>query len=169
MGRVCRICYRSRPHEHFGGRGERAVVCKVCRRKTREERVRVFLVDEIVGFLDQSNIFAKNIRRLEKLETEAAEDVALLASLVRRIAQVRPRKRRRWKLLRQQHPELFQLAAEVGFLDYLDPECLGDVPDDTFGDEEVFDVWIEPRPYEVEPTFAQLRLAEGEGIHPWSD
>ncbi len=152
MGRFCAICGHSRPHEQFGARGERAVVCRRCRQRPREEQARIFLTDEILGFLDPSNVSAKNLRRLEQLEAEAPEDVAVLASLVRQIAQVRPRKRRRWKLLRQQHPVLFRLAAEAGFLEDLEPEQLGEPQVDVWNKELDLDGWIEPWPWEIEPT-----------------
>ena len=117
------------------------------------------LVDEILAFLDQSNISKKNIRRLEKLSSEEIEEVALLADLVLRIAQVHPRRRKRWPLLKQRHGELFHLAVEAGMVDWLEPEQLDAHDHDVF-DEECFDGWIEPRPSDVEPTADEFRAAE---------
>ena len=81
MGRYCRVCGRHRPHEQFGGRGQRAIICSKCRRLPREERMRVLWLDEIFGFLEQSNISKKNLRRLQQLEAEEIAEVASLASL----------------------------------------------------------------------------------------
>ena len=152
------MCGRRRPNERFGGRGERAIICRECRKMPREERRRCLLSYEVLGFLDQSNISTKNIGRLAQIEAEATDDVAALASLVRRIAQVRPRKRKRWRLFRRQHPDLFHLAVEAGLLLDLEPEQLGGDAD-PFAEEDWFDRWIEPELWELEPTDEELRAA----------
>ncbi len=157
-GRYCQLCCQARPNEHFGGRGQRAIVCKSCRQRPREELRAELLASEILGFLDQSNISSKNLRRLEKLESEAGEEVAALASLVKRIAKVHPRRRKRWKVLKQQHPELFQEAVQAGLADYLEPEWSGE--DELSDDNDCVGVWIEPRPDEPEPSSEEIRLAQ---------
>ena len=70
MGRYCRVCGRNRPHEHFGGRGQRAIICKSCRRLPRERRMRALWLNEIYGFLEQSNVSKKNLRRLHRESSE---------------------------------------------------------------------------------------------------
>ena len=65
-------------------------------------------MDELYGFLDQSNISPKNIARLEALARHASSEIKDLALLILEVARVKPHKRRRWKFLEQNHPELFQ-------------------------------------------------------------
>jgi hypothetical protein len=63
----CRICDRGRPNEKFTGRGHRDHICKDCQRLPRSEREEIEGMDELSGFLEQSNISAENIVRLEIL------------------------------------------------------------------------------------------------------
>jgi hypothetical protein len=64
-------------------------------------------MDELYGFLEQSNISRKNIARLEILAQHASSEVRDLAFLILEVARVKPHKRRRWKFLTQNHSELF--------------------------------------------------------------
>jgi hypothetical protein len=64
-------------------------------------------MDELCGFLDQSNISRKNIARLEILAQHTDGEVKDLALLILEVARVKPHKRRRWKFLEQNHSELF--------------------------------------------------------------
>lgn len=158
MGRCCDICGRERPNEQFGGRGRRARICRSCRRLPLEKRMCAPWTVETFSFLDQSNISSKNSRRWEKLESEAGEEVAALASLVKRIAKVHPRKRRRWEVLKQQHPELFQQAVQTGLAEYLEPEWSDE--GELFDESDWVGVWIEPQPDEPEPSSEEIRLAQ---------
>lgn len=150
MGRYCRVCGRHRPHEQFGGRGQRAIVCRKCRRLPREQRMRALWLDEIYGFLEQSNISKKNLRRLGQLESEDIADVASLAGLVRQIAEAHPRRRNRWKRLRQQHRDLFRRAIDAGIIDFIDPPDSGPDELDEFPvfPEADWGEWIAPLPHE---------------------
>ncbi len=159
LGRFCDVCGRARPNEHYGGRGQRARICRACRRQPVEIRTRALLTAEILDFLDQSNISSKNLKRLTAIEAEATEEVSILATLVRRIAEVMPLKRKRWKRLKQQHPQLLDLALVAGLLDSEDLDRLGDFTDCLIDREDFCGIWIEPRPGEVEPTFEELCLA----------
>ena len=89
MSRTCIICHRSRAHEKFGGRGFRRVTCKDCRKLPKEERNQRMWTDEILGFLEQSNISKKNIQRLRALEASGIAHVVELAEFVREIAEVK--------------------------------------------------------------------------------
>jgi hypothetical protein len=93
----------------------------------REERDRIESLDDLHGFLDQSNISVKNKTRLRTLAGHENQEVADLAALILEIANVLPARRKRWvKLARQRRPlfnrivELFgiewfeDLAAEQG-------------------------------------------------------
>ena len=108
MPHYCRICGRSRRNEKFFGRGHRNRICKDCQRLPREQRDRIERMDELYGFLEQSNISPKNIARLEALARHASNEIKDLALLILEVARVKPHKRRRWKFLEQNHPELFQ-------------------------------------------------------------
>ena len=107
MLHYCRICGRSRRNEKFSGRGRRNQVCKDCQRLPRDRRDRIERMDELYGFLDQSNISPKNIARLEILAQHASSEVKDLALFILEVARVKPHKRRRWRFLAQNHPELF--------------------------------------------------------------
>ena len=148
MGRTCLICKRSRPNERFGGKGLRAVICSKCRQRPKAEQRRILATDEVHGFLQQSNISTKNIQRLVELASDEDAEFARLRSLVLEIATVLPRKRRRWKLLRQDHSELYERITDSGLFDYLldEQECQSSLDDDDCFDDESFsweDVWLE--------------------------
>ena len=64
-------------------------------------------MDELSGFLEQSNISRKNIARLEVLAQHESSEVKDLALLILEVARVKTHKRRRWKFLAAKHPELF--------------------------------------------------------------
>ena len=123
--------------------------------------MRALWLDEIYGFLEQSNISKNNLRRLGQLEAEVIADVASLAGLVRQIAEVHPRKRKRWKRLRQQHRDLFRQAVDAGMIDFIDPPDSGPNELDEFPPVQDADwgVWIAPLPHEFEPTTEELRIA----------
>jgi hypothetical protein len=120
MPHYCRICARGRRNEKFSGRGHRIHICKDCQRLPRDQRDRIERIDELYGFLDQSNISVKNIARLEMLTQHASREVKDLALLILEVARVKPHKRRRWKFLAQNHSELFVRLKEL---------FGGDIPD----------------------------------------
>lgn len=167
MGRICRICGRDRPNERFGGRGRRAIVCSRCRQLPKEAQRRELVLNEIHGFLGQSNISKKNVKRLTQLESDSIPDVAELASLVKKIALVKSGKRKRWKWLWRRAPDLARSAREAGLFGFVTP---ADGPfedddesfpeydslDDRLSAGHCFGVWIEPRPHEHEPSCSWL-------------
>lgn len=79
----------------------------------REKRDCIESVDELRGFLDQRNISAKNIARLNTLVSHPDSEVQELAALVLDVALVHPFKRRRWRHLAARHRDLFQRAVAV--------------------------------------------------------
>src|SRR5437667_12700450 len=99
MGHYCRICGRVRANERFSGRGHRHHICLDCQRMPREERQRIEQVDELYGFLDQSNISNRNIERPKTLTQATDLEVRELASLLPEIARVHPTRRKRLKFL----------------------------------------------------------------------
>ena len=106
MGHFCRICKRSRPSEKFSGKGHRIHVCRVCAKMPEKERAAVIQKDEIFGFLKQSRISDRNMRRLRELSASDNSQVAELASLATEVAEVKPHKKRRLKVLASEHREL---------------------------------------------------------------
>jgi hypothetical protein len=116
-------------NEKFSGRGHRNQICKDCQRLPRDQRDRIERMDELYGFLEQSNISRKNITRLEILAQHANSEVKDLALLILEVARVKPHKRRRWEFLAQNHSELFlRLKALCG---EDDPEAdLSDIDSD---------------------------------------
>jgi hypothetical protein len=113
MGHYCRFCGRVRANEKFSGRGHRDHVCKDCQRKPRAVRDRIECLEELHGFLHQSNISAKNIERLKLLSRNPQPEVASLASLVLAVARVLPGKRNRWLKLSRCYPDLFNHTIAV--------------------------------------------------------
>ncbi len=117
MGHYCRICGRYRPNESFSGRGHRMHVCKKCSQLPREVRSRREALDEIWGFLEQSNISDNNIRRLSLLAESADPEVREMASIVHAIGKAHPGRRRRYKKIRANHPELWQRIVQKGIFE----------------------------------------------------
>lgn len=128
MGHYCRICGRSRANEKSSGRGHRQHVCKDCRKMPREKRRRIECLDELHDFLHQSNISAKNLKRLKELGKQADPEVAILAALILDIAHVQPRKRHRWLNLARRHRHLFTRAIEMLGIEFFE-DLLGDYGD----------------------------------------
>lgn len=125
MGRFCIACGHERSNESFGGKGRRRVVCSKCRQLPKAELTYRLGSNECYGFLYQKNISAKNIQRLQTLETEGIERLTLLAQVIREIALIYPRPKHRWLRLQASHPELYQQACELQL-------CDDDVDDDSF-------------------------------------
>jgi hypothetical protein len=86
-----------------------------------ETRKHIEEMNEIAGFLTQSNISAKNLDRLKILAESVDAEVAILADVVRQVAELRPHKRRRLKFLAKEHRNLFELLKELGLLEIMQP------------------------------------------------
>ncbi|MGA2259984.1 MAG: hypothetical protein ABSH28_00960 [Acidobacteriota bacterium] len=126
MGNYCRICCRYRANESFSGKGHRIHICKRCGQLPREVRFRIETLDEIWGFLDQSNISPKNIRRLELLAQQDDPEVRKTASVVLEIGKAHPGRRKRYRRIRSGHPELWQKMLEIGIVEEWAPDVLYD-------------------------------------------
>ena len=116
MGHYCRICGRQRPNEQFSGKGHRIHVCKRCQAKPKGERRVIENMDEIFRFMRQSHISEKNVVRLEQMVKSENPQVAGLAAIVLRVAQVKPYRTRRLKFLAQRHPELLRKLEDTGLV-----------------------------------------------------
>ena len=117
MGHYCGICGRYRPNESFSGRGHRIHVCKKCSLLPREVRFRSEALDEICGFLGQSMISDKNLRRLSVLAESADPEVREMASIVHAIGKAHPARRGRYKKIRADDPELWQRIVKKGIVE----------------------------------------------------
>ena len=73
-------------------------------------------MDEIVRFTRQSHISEKNVARLEQMMKSENPRIASLASIVLKVARVKPYRTRRLKFLAQRHPELIQELEDAGLV-----------------------------------------------------
>jgi hypothetical protein len=121
MGHYCRICHRERANEKFSDRGHRDHVCKECQSLPKAARRQFEEVDEILGFLTQSHISDKNIKRLKVLVESSNKEVASLANVVLQVGETRPYKRRRIRILAKEHRDLFARLKQLGLLEVMHP------------------------------------------------
>ncbi len=116
MGRFCILCARIRPNEAFGGKGERARICRKCRSLPREKRETLKHEQEVRGFLEQSRISEKNIARLRTLPRSGDPRIAELVCLVLEVAVVAPYRRRRIRTLARLRRDVLKRMEEVGLI-----------------------------------------------------
>jgi hypothetical protein len=116
MGRFCILCGTTRPNEAFGGKGERARICRKCRKLPREKQEALKQQYEIFGFMEQSRISDKNVARLRTLARSENPRIAGLATVVLEVAQVRPYKCRRLRILARERRELLNRMEETGLI-----------------------------------------------------
>jgi hypothetical protein len=106
-----------RPNEFFGGKGERARICRKCRRLPRETREALLQEREIVGFLErQSHISERNLSRLRTLARSGDARIADLARIVSEVARVAPYRRHRMRTLARERRELLTRMGEAGLI-----------------------------------------------------
>jgi hypothetical protein len=144
-GHLCRICGRRLANERFSGKGHVEHVCRDCADLPKDERQRIEAEDEIRGFLAQSHISQKNLRRLASLAGSADPETARLAALVAEIARVTPYRRRRFKRLCREHRPLFLALAASGLVpcwDDLDDPSPDEALDPRYGDRLEPEDWV---------------------------
>lgn len=90
----------------------------------RAERDAIMQQEDIFGFLHQSNISKKNIVRLRELLGSPNSETHYLARLVLEVARVKPHKRKRYRFLRENHPDLIAELEEEGLVESF--HCYGD-------------------------------------------
>jgi len=115
-GHYCRICGAVKPNEAFSGKGHRTRVCKACSRRPKQEREEIEQSEEIFDYLRQSHISDKNVRRLRELTKSENDTISELAAVVLEVAQVKPYKRRRLKVLARQRRDLIRKLDETGLI-----------------------------------------------------
>ena len=86
-----------------------------------EVRRHIEEVDEVVGFLNQSNISAKNLERLQVLVESDDKEVAGLAKVVAEVAKIHPHKRRRLKFLARTRKDLIAQLDQLGLWELMQP------------------------------------------------
>ena len=116
MGHWCRICDTIKPNEKFSGKGHKNHICKKCATKPKEEIDTIDRQAEICGFLKQTHISTKNIRRLQKLSASENEEIAKMASIVLDVAKVTPYKKNRIKSLARERKELLEKLETTGLI-----------------------------------------------------
>jgi len=71
---------------------------------------------EIFGYLKQSHISDKNVKRLKLLVKSESENIAKLANIVLEVANVKPYKKRRLKVLARERRDLLEKLEETGLI-----------------------------------------------------
>ncbi len=82
----------------------------------KPERDAIEQTQEILGFLDQSNISKKNISRLKDLAQSDNAGIADMAAVVLKVAAVKPHKKRRMKIIAGEHRELLHEMERTGLI-----------------------------------------------------
>ena len=116
MGLYGRICGERKSNESFSGKGHRNHICKVCSKLPKEKINSIDQKDEIVKFLFQLNISAKNISRLQLLGKSEDMEASELAELVPEVAKVKPHKKKRVPFLMKKRKDLFEKLYEAGLI-----------------------------------------------------
>lgn len=117
MPHYCHVCGRERPNEKFSGKGHRRHVCRDCARLPRAERERRQLLDDLWGYWFQSNLSEKNRKHLEALRDHSDAEIRDRAAVLHEVALAHPRKRRRLKRLREEHPGLWARLVALDFVE----------------------------------------------------
>ena len=115
-GHYCRICGAIKPNEQFSGKGHRNHICKECSRKPKAEINEIDIEEEIFGYLKQSHISNKNVKRLKLLVKSESVKIAKLADIVIEVAKVKPYKKRRLKVLARERRDLLEKLEETGLI-----------------------------------------------------
>jgi hypothetical protein len=113
MGHYCRICDRERPNERFSGRGHKTHVCKECQRMPKNEREAIEQQDEIFRYLKQSHISPTNVARLKMLAESPHPRTKSWAGIALAVAEVKPHKKRRLKILSEKRPDLLRALVKT--------------------------------------------------------
>jgi len=82
----------------------------------RDKRVAIEQEDEIFGYLKQSHISERNVKRLQSLGASDNDRIAELAQIVLEVARVKPYKRRRLKVLARERRDLLDKLRDTGLI-----------------------------------------------------
>lgn len=128
MGRFCKLCGHQRANEQFGGKGMRRFICRKCRALPEPVFRRKWASAKLYDILKQSNISAKNIASLHAYQDIDDARFQQLLTLTLEIARVHPRKRRRYRVIAEKHPALFQRIVDSECFDELLEQFMLDNP-----------------------------------------
>lgn len=134
------MCARVRPNEAFGGKGERARICRWCRRLPRTKRDALKCGQEIVSILEQSHVSEKNLARLRALASAPDAFIANLAAVVLDVSVVTPYRRRRFRILARQRRDLLKRMEVSGLIL---PAASQDDTDPSIDSAAAWDEWVE--------------------------
>ncbi len=101
----------------------------------KEEREAIEQEDEISGYMGQSHISDKNIKRLKELEQSSNQHIAEMAKAVLEVAAIKPYKRRRWKMIARQDRDLLIRLRNLDLIDSNGWDALYDLNWDVFKDD----------------------------------
>jgi hypothetical protein len=82
----------------------------------KEKREAIEKKDEIFNYLRQSHISEKNVARLRKLAGSDNKEIAELAAIVLEVAEVKPYRKRRLKVLARERQDLLRKLDETGLI-----------------------------------------------------
>ena len=82
----------------------------------KEEREAIEQKEEIFQYLRQSHISARNVARLKKLTESSNERIVEYAAIVLEIAEIKPYKRRRLKVLARTRRDLLEKLEDTGLI-----------------------------------------------------
>jgi len=121
MGRICDICGFERPNESFGGRGERAHVCKKCMEIPKAKRKLLLAEETLTSFLSQTHISDNNMVRIRQFASNPNPDISLLAKEMLKVLEDAPTlKRKKGKrsisVTREMSSEIYSRWHSTGLL-----------------------------------------------------
>jgi len=116
MPHYFRICESYKPNEKFSGKGHRNCICKQCAALPKDEILKADAINEIFGFLKQSNISKNNMKRLTTLTKSSNIEVSMYAEIVLEVGNVKPHKKRRLKFLAKENKALLSKLNETGLI-----------------------------------------------------
>jgi hypothetical protein len=140
MGRFCILCARLRPNEAFGGKGERARICRQCRHLPQAGQDALKCEHEILRFLEQSHVSDKNLARLRTLASSPDSRIADLAAVVLDVSVATPYRRRRFRILARQRRDLLKRMEQSGLIL---PAVSQDDTDPWIDSAAAWDEWVE--------------------------
>ncbi|PKL43097.1 MAG: hypothetical protein CVV41_11885 [Candidatus Riflebacteria bacterium HGW-Riflebacteria-1] len=114
MEYICRICNQPKPESAFTEKSHSLHTCKKCNILSNLRTEERNQLDEIFKIFIQTRISHKDTVRLKDLGNSKYPKVALTATLIFEVAQLRPYKKGRHAFLEQKYPELAKKIEEAG-------------------------------------------------------
>jgi len=116
------------PNEKFSGKGHKRHICKKCSQLSKEELQKISDEKFIYTILVQKNISIKNVNRIEKISKKYSGELGEQATILMKVAKVRPAKIKRLGFLYHKHRELFDELVRLGFIeDFITPRIQDEI------------------------------------------